>query len=579
MKTIVLFIAIICFFTFDVYSKDRFNSQSSSVVDLAAAQSLFLQSGNINTVIRNDGYFNYDKITFPSSISGLLWPAGANQRLTAIFTSGLWIGAKVNVSPGIKELRLAASMYETHYSPGNIPVIGQVPPSSVCSDPAFNGYLVNLTDQSLVNGGTRTKVAGGRTYTFNYSSWAAWPVSLGAPFVEVNGIPGYQPGWDSDRPGTGIGNSRPSELIFTVFMDYTNCTNSTHAIQLSLPGGTLPLGVEVQQLAYAFDINGFHDTYFVSYKIINKSGKSWDSTFIGLMNDADLGGADDDVTGCDSTRNIGFTYNYDNQDAEYGAAPPAVGYRILQGPVVFTGNNLDTAKLPCSTLVGYKMRLMTGHFGFFNSGTSCFGDPDSASFTYNVLRGKDACGNTLINYTTGQPTTYVYSGNACTRTGWYDSTGGDKRNLINSGPFNMNSGDTQIVTYSYTITRGINNYQSVCDLLNITDNIKYNYYNCFNLIGVTPVNNTIPKQFSLEQNYPNPFNPSTVIKFSVPKTGHVALIIYDALGREVNRLLNEEIPAGNYSIDFNAAALPSGVYFYNLTSDGFNDTRKMVLIK
>ncbi|MBE2228697.1 MAG: T9SS type A sorting domain-containing protein [Ignavibacteria bacterium] len=579
MKNLVLLKALLLLLAVTTFSKEREGYIANTESPFAPAQSIFLQSGNINTVFRTDGYFNYDKVTFTTGDAGFIWPVAAAQRMTAVFTSGLWIGAKVNIAANQKELRLAASFYNTHYSPGNIPVMGQVPPSSVCSDPAFNGYLVSLNDQSLVNGGTITKNAGGRTYTFVYSSWAAWPVGQGAPYVEVNGIPGYQPGWNSDRPGTGNGNARPSEMIFSVFMDYTNCTNNPHASELSLPGGTLPLGVEVQQLAYAFDADGFRDSYFIRYKIINKSGKVWDSTFVGLVNDADLGDASDDVTGCDTTRNTGFTYNFDDNDLTYGAAPPAVGYRMLQGPVVYTGNNSDTAKLPCNTMVGYKMKLMTGHFRFFNGGSTCFGDPDSAAVAYNILRGKDGCGNTLINFTTGQPTTYMYPGDACTGTGWIDNTSGDVRNVMNSGPFTMNSGDTQVVVYSFTIARGSSNNQSVCALLNSSDNINNFYYDCFNLIGIEPINNTIPKQFSLEQNYPNPFNPNTSVKFSIPKSGFVKLVIYDALGREVKELLNENVAAGIYSLDFNAADYPSGIYFYRLSAEGFSDTKKMVLVK
>jgi hypothetical protein len=109
--------------------------------------------------------------------------------LTADFATGLWIGAKVG-SAG--NLRLAACFTNSHYTAGNIPLIGQVPPLSVCNDSTWKVYLVNLNDPSLVNGGTRTKVAGGRTYTFYYSSWAQWPITKGAPYAEINGIPGYQ---------------------------------------------------------------------------------------------------------------------------------------------------------------------------------------------------------------------------------------------------------------------------------------------------------------------------------------------------------------------------------------------------
>ena len=217
----------------------------------APVQSVFMQGNNINTVFITNGIFNLDRESFTSLEAGLIWPVTAPQRITAVFTSGIWVGAKCGPQ---RELRLAASFYNSHYSPGNIPVIGQVPSQSVCSDPSWRGYLVQLTDPTLFGGGTRQKIAGGRLYTLNYDSWANWPVDKGAPYVEVNGIPGYQPAWNGDRPGIGNGmTARPEELSFMVYMDYYNCTNQIHFSELSLPGGTVPIGAEIQQINFKFN--------------------------------------------------------------------------------------------------------------------------------------------------------------------------------------------------------------------------------------------------------------------------------------------------------------------------------------
>lgn len=97
--------------------------------------------------------------------------------------------------------------------------------------------------------------------------------------------------------------------------------------------------------------------------------------------------------------------------------------------------------------------------------------------------------------------------------------------------------------------------------------------------GLIPINNEIPNSYSLLQNYPNPFNPITNIKFSIPATGLVKLIVYDILGREIITLLNEVKPAGNYLVDFDASYLSSGVYFYRLESGSFAETKKMLLVK
>lgn len=85
--------------------------------------------------------------------------------------------------------------------------------------------------------------------------------------------------------------------------------------------------------------------------------------------------------------------------------------------------------------------------------------------------------------------------------------------------------------------------------------------------------------FVLHQNYPNPFNPRTYISFSLPSRSFVSLKVFDALGREVSILLSEELPAGNYSRQWNATGLPSGVYFYRLQAGSFSDTKKLVLLR
>jgi hypothetical protein len=100
------------------------------------------------------------------------------------------------------------------------------------------------------------------------------------------------------------------------------------------------------------------------------------------------------------------------------------------------------------------------------------------------------------------------------------------------------------------------------------------------------------EDFSLSQNYPNPFNPNTKIKYTIPippvssplvkgrtKEGFVTLKVYDILGREVATLVNEEEPAGEYEIEFNATILPSGIYFYQIKAGNFVETKKMVLLK
>ncbi len=104
-------------------------------------------------------------------------------------------------------------------------------------------------------------------------------------------------------------------------------------------------------------------------------------------------------------------------------------------------------------------------------------------------------------------------------------------------------------------------------------------YGFNSVIGIQPVTNEIPGEFALHQNYPNPFNPATNIEFAIPKSSFVRLAVYDMLGREIEILANENLKAGAYKTDWNASNYTSGVYFYKLTSEGFTETKRMILLK
>ncbi len=91
--------------------------------------------------------------------------------------------------------------------------------------------------------------------------------------------------------------------------------------------------------------------------------------------------------------------------------------------------------------------------------------------------------------------------------------------------------------------------------------------------------NARPSKFKLMQNYPNPFNPRTDISFSVGTYTYTSLRIYDLLGREVAVLVDEIKAPGEYSVQWNALAVSSGVYFYKLQAGGFCDMKKLVLLK
>jgi photosystem II stability/assembly factor-like uncharacterized protein len=137
----------------------------------------------------------------------------------------------------------------------------------------------------------------------------------------------------------------------------------------------------------------------------------------------------------------------------------------------------------------------------------------------------------------------------------------------------------------------------------VMDNTQYSWYDCLEIYNrkkvwsggssgrvwytftqapptnITPVSNEISDKFSLEQNYPNPFNPVTNFEFQISNFGFVKLNVYDIKGSKVAGLINQNLNPGTYKINFDASNLNSGIYFYRLETNGFTETKKMVLMK
>lgn len=102
---------------------------------------------------------------------------------------------------------------------------------------------------------------------------------------------------------------------------------------------------------------------------------------------------------------------------------------------------------------------------------------------------------------------------------------------------------------------------------------SYNYSN------EVEANVNAPDRFSLNQNYPNPFNPSTAIEYQIPQSSFVTIKVYDALGKEVVTLVNEEKPAGIHQVNFEPKDLTSGLYLYKIKAGNFEQTKKMIFLK
>jgi hypothetical protein len=147
----------------------------------------------------------------------------------------------------------------------------------------------------------------------------------------------------------------------------------------------------------------------------------------------------------------------------------------------------------------------------------------------------------------------------------------------------MQPADTQEVVVAIYMARGSDNLNSVTELKNTAQYLRDFYYTG----TITSLENNemeIVRDFKLDQNYPNPFNPSTKISWQSPVGSWQTLKIYDVLGNEVASLVDEYKTAGTYEVEFNSHSgkgrnLTSGVYFYQLKTEGFIETKKMLLMK
>ena len=437
------------------------------------------------------------------------------------------------------------------------------------------------------------------------TDWNEWPADRGAPYYDADKDGKYNP--DVDIPGV------PGALQ-TIWINYYDELSN-------LLYGSDPIGLQIQETYWTYtSINPLGNVIYKKVDFIYRGTSSTsadskiDSMYIHEWCDPDIGWFTDDLVGCDTTLNLGFAFNSTDSDLlydQYNIAPPAVGYSILQGASSYTGNYSDSAIINFKWRKGYRYFRSRPLNGFVYQGVGgSWSDPsfdyEGSLEYYNIMRGflpypvyprGTPFPAVLTDYTSSG--FYLLDGDPITGTGKidgiYDSPG-SRRFYVITGPFNMNLGDTAEVVIALVGGMGDNHLASV-------SNLKYNtkgaidYYNfivqemtngSINISSGRPKAYLTPDNYVLFQNYPNPFNSFTTFKYEIPEQAFVKLIIFDVLGREVKRLVNEEKTAGRYSVSFDAKDLSSGVYFYRITfdnasnklvNDGLTKTMKFILLK
>ncbi|MCW8849898.1 MAG: hypothetical protein OQJ81_07960, partial [Melioribacteraceae bacterium] len=392
---------------------------------------------NVSTWIYNNG----DSDIKPDGNSGFIFPKGSN--LAAIFESGFVWGASVD-----GELRVGGSTYSQGLLPGRVLPNGQ-------REVGVEGDRVRIfrVRKDYVNGDLGAEVADGEgtedEIRAQYAlDWSEWPAEYGAPYEDVDGNGSYSA--DVDIPGF----PGADQTVWFVANDLD--TSTARSIY-----GSDPMGIEMQATFWGYkSSSALGNTMFRKFTIINKSAYTFEDMYVSMWSDPDVGDAGDDFSGCDIEKSMMYTFNGDNDDATYGATPPAVGFDFFQGPIVSAPG--EEAIFNNAVKPDFKNLPMSAHYFFINS-DPVYADPDLGEYVtgtlqfHNLFRGLiSGTGSPFVDPTTGEQTKFTLSGDPVTGQGWVDGIlhpPGDRRQGMVAGPFDMAPGEVQEVVVA-TIAAG-----------------------------------------------------------------------------------------------------------------------------
>ncbi len=417
--------------------------------------------------------------------NGFYWPGGKLAKKSAIFEDGLIWGGMVN-----GEIRVNGNTHRQGLQAGKI-FSGGIADNP--DNPRYRVYKIRKDWEDFPPGPER------ETLERDYNEW---PVQDGAPWVDVNGDEVYSPGVDTPK-FTG------DEMLWYV-------ANDMDSARAFYTYASDPIGLEFQTTIFGYNrTNDLADVVFKKYLIINKGSHTIEDMIFGYYSDADLGDAGDDFVGCDTSLNLGYCWNSDDDDgggtgSTYGTPPPAVGYIFLQGPF-FQSSVTDSARFNGKWLRGYKNHLMTSFSPNFKNNIWLVHDPpqatrEGAEQYYNLLQGKNNHGEFWIDPYTGDSTIYPLSGDPVQGTGWYEGAGwpegpspADRRLLLASGPFTMAPGDSQEVIIAILIAMGEDHLDSITELKKKSQSVQTTYDLNFNIPPVMdkPVIAAVPADKSL----------------------------------------------------------------------------------
>ncbi|NIV95767.1 T9SS type A sorting domain-containing protein [candidate division KSB1 bacterium] len=431
--------------------------------------------------------------------------------------------------------------------------------------------------------------------------WNEWPWQKGAPFYDDNENGMMDPG---EEPGL----ANADQVVWFVANDLAE--TATFGLY-----GSPPIGIEFQGTLWAYKEREFQgskilgNTIFKRYRLIYKGTNTTpqsariDSMFMTHWANPDIGEPDNDFAGCDTTLDLAYTYNGTIQDQEFenfDLAPPAVGYTLLQGPLVSA--NHEEGQFDFQSRQGVRNLDMTSFSVFYLESVTPayfrsmppFEQYESTEIWYLFMNGSYFLKEAVFCDPIPCPDTiqvhYPFTGDPVTGSGDLERIirpPGERMIGLNTGPFTIALGDTQEVIIALVGGLGADNLFSVQVMKHHAKWARQLAEVNFELPPESepePEEPPLPNRFRLSQNFPNPFNPGTEIRFELPVERHVNLTIYNVLGQNIKTLVDEVKAAGSHSVtwdgtDDNGQPVPSGVYFYRFDAGIVSGTKKMILMR
>ena len=504
-----------------------------------------LDENDCSAMIMDVGHFFNNPTT---SSPGYEVPAGSGKH--SIYSASMWFGGKdVN-----GQLKLAAQQFypEQDFWPGALTV-----GDAVIVTPNPLGQTLWTVSKNEINDHINNYLSPGYTIPADIQNWPAHGDTTGsvnvggqnyyaqsynlAPFVDVDNDGDYNPS-AGDYPCI-----KGDKAVYTIINDKGNIHSS---------GGD-PIGIEIHYMFYQYSsVPGLEEITFLDAHVINRGTQTLNDFSTSFFADGDLGGATDDFVGCDSTRNLMFTYNADgfdetsNGNLGYDSLPPAVGVVCLSHDISSTGY-------------------------YSNGGLAA---PNTATGYYNLMRGKATDGSDLLD-NNGLPTTFVFPGDPNDSNQWSEvnslgfpaSVPGDRRMLMSVDFGTILPFEEYDMTFAVVFAEGTDNLQSVAELYQVTDFVQDYYDNtmladCYGSnVGVDELD---VESITL---YPNPSNGNFTLNFS-EFVENMTITMNDMSGRVVYKQEN----MSGQKLELVTNVLP-GVYIVKVTSGRGDVTLRVVV--